>query len=182
MSNYYYVDLTSYLNNRGFTTDRDYYRGFLSLGESSLPEEQVNFDKVYFCNDVPFRLCKNENFDNMATEGQRIDFPVLKVKKIHFLGVSNNGDLFDFLYFMFNSTCAYRTKLCFSDFISSEPAFGDQIAINFTYMNTRSGRLDHYKPNIWYYPITLEKNAEINGIEFEDNPSMHVFAITIETE
>ncbi|ATF15815.1 hypothetical protein A616_28850 [Brevibacillus brevis X23] len=176
------LDLCSYFNNRGLTSDADYKLGFLSLGNTSLPVEQVSFANDFIYDGIPFRFNKNETGDNIELAGQLVNFPSMYIKKLHFLGVSNNGDFFDDLHFMNDKQCVGTKRLYLSNFLNTHPSFDDKSAITFTYANTRGGKRDHYKPNIWYYSIDLEEPLFFNGIKFEDNPSMHIFAITVELE
>lgn len=177
---YHIFDISPYINNRGFTTHETYKDGFLSLGQSSLPAEQVTFDSIFYINNVPFVFKKNHIGDNIEMEGQLLKFSVLKVKNIHILGVSSNGDLYDSINLLYDEQLVERVKVYLSDFLSPQPYFEDQLALSFTHLNTRVGIKEHYKPNMWYYNVKLPAIPKINGIKLEDNPSMHIFAITFE--
>jgi hypothetical protein len=57
--------------------------------------------------------------------------------------------------------------------------FNDKRAMQLRYLNSYSGRYDGIQPTIWYNRFDLGEASEMNQLEFEDNPSIHIFAITL---
>ncbi|AKF95959.1 hypothetical protein [Brevibacillus laterosporus] len=181
MNNYVCLNIQSFINNRGATSSNNYQQGELSLGKSSLPEEEFPKDLRFTFNNVPFQFYRSEQGDNIEMEGQTLEFSPLSASKVHFLGVSSNGDMFDNIYFLNNTEVIHTGKLYLSDFVSELPAFQDQCALCFSYLNTRGGKRDHIKPKLWYSYIELPQLKTINKIRLEDNPFIHIFAITFES-
>ncbi|MGN7471965.1 hypothetical protein [Brevibacillus sp. SAFN-007a] len=182
MSKFWMLNIGPYLNNRGFTTEQNVQDGNLSLGGSSLPVEGVPLDREFVYKNIPFHFTYKLEGDNIELEGQTIGFPSQFISKIHVIGVSSNGSLSDYLYLLQNDVVVKKAKVCLSDFVETVPALGDELAINFEYLHTQVGRNDFYRPNLWYYCVDLEKTYFINGIRLEDNPFMHIFAVTFESE
>lgn len=179
MKQYHCLDIHNYVNNKGITSSRDYSKGSLSLGGSSLPIEEFPNENCYCFYGVPFKFCIEDHADNIELEGQTINIPTVVTNEISFLGVSCNSDLMDTVHFLFDETIVQSDKLYFSDLLSEKPAFKDESALKFSYLNTRVGKQNHFKPNIWYSSIKFLDYCKINKIMFEDNPFMHIFAITM---
>ncbi|MFJ7734147.1 hypothetical protein ACIQXF_20055 [Lysinibacillus sp. NPDC097231] len=182
MDKYVCLSLNQYFNNIGTTNSSNFLRGELSLGESSLPQENIPFGTPFIFEGTPFLLSKNTDLsDNIQMENQQIrlkDIP--RIKKLHFLGVSNNGDLYEEIHFLKNNKNVYSDFLKLSDFTSSDSFFDDKRALQFEYMYTRKGINTSYKPSMWYNYIKFPHPIPIDEIVFEDNPFIHIFAITLE--
>jgi hypothetical protein len=174
------INLNPYFTNHGFTFENNQEIGNLSLGGSSLPGTNISFDIPFQVDDIPFQLGKNCDGDNVEMSGQVIAFKEMKIHRIHVLGVSNNGDFYDWIYLSNNGKQLLKEKLYLSDFVSIKPSFNDKLAISFPYLHSQGGIREQYKPNLWLYSINVSEDFGINQITLEDNPFIHIFAITIE--
>jgi hypothetical protein len=183
MGTYVMLDLKAFLNNRGCTLLSENHLGSLSLGGSSLPTEEFPFGKTLTVDTVPFAFAQTETGnDNMECTEQTIPLSPCVVKQLHVLGTSSNTDLFDSVSFLYKGTIVHQGRLYLSSFTSSEPAFTDRSVLTFSALHTRAGRYDHIKPHLWYCSLPLAQPQIVDSLQFEDNPSMHIFALTIESE
>lgn len=183
MVTYVMLDLKAFLNSRGCTPLRENHLGCLSLGGSSFPAEEFPFGKTLTVDTVPFVFGQTEtDDDNMECTEQTVPFSPCVVKQLHVLGTSSNADLFDTVSFLYQGAIIHQGRLCLSSFMSSEPAFTDRPVLAFSALHTHAGRYDHIKPRLWYCSLPLAQPQLVDSLQFEDNPSMHVFALTIESE
>lgn len=177
---YLCLNLEKYLNNKGTTSEDDMKNGNLSIGNSSLPEKNVLLNTEFSYKNIPFFISKKDYFDNIELEGQKLTFKPLPITAIHILGVSSNGDYFEPIHFVRNNEVVNSEIFFLTDFLSSEPAFRDEPAIQCKYLHTQSGINNYYKPTIWYDCIRFDQSIEVDGLQLEDNPFIHIFAISLE--
>lgn len=182
MGSFITLDLQAFFNNRGCTHLDEKHLGNLSLGGGSLPSEELSFGEPLVIDGVPFVCNQNEAGDNIECAEQTITFPPHRVKRLHVLGTSSNTDLFDYISFLYEGAVIHRDRFYLSGFSSTQSAFSDHLALVFSCLHTRAGRYEHLKPHVWYYTLVLPQLLSVDSLRFEDNPSMHVFALTIEDQ
>lgn len=155
--------------------------GDLTIGLSSYPAEEIPFNKESTFKSVPFQLVKRATGeDNLQLVGQELNIPPFKVTKIHFIGCSVNGDIYDDLIVKYNQRVIGKERMFLSEVFSEKPAFNDKLFLDFNYSHSRQGINNNLRPKLWYNYIRLNKAEVVNKIEFEDNPFIHIFAITFE--
>ncbi|GMX63799.1 hypothetical protein Elgi_03530 [Paenibacillus elgii] len=177
------MDLRPYFNNRGFTYESRCEEGRLTMGSSSFPAESIRFGRMYRFDGIPFRYQTSEDGDNIETSGQTVALPWMPgtLDCVHALGVSANGDSFDRVSFVAGDRLLHTARLALTDFVSDRPAFGDRLAMTLPYMHMVSGRYAHVRPNLWLCSIPYPGEVgAARALVFEDNPSMHIFAMTLE--
>ncbi|MFJ1121942.1 MULTISPECIES: hypothetical protein [Bacillus cereus group] len=178
--NYIKLDFRQQFNNQGFTKTGLEAEGALSFGGSSLPAEYCP-KGLFEMEGVPYELFVDEpNGDNIELEGQTIFFGKNMYKKIHILGASNNGDFYESIQLVNDDQFIASYRVHLTDFVSREPKFGNRLAVEFPYINNKIGELKQFIPKIWCDSITFDQPLEFNCIKFGDNPSMHIFSITLE--
>jgi hypothetical protein len=181
MSIYQPIELFNYVNNRGITNEENTANGELSLGKSSLPLNEFPLDFKIKYRGIPFQFTYTQDGDNVELEGQSIyTYKRIKTSKVHFIGCSINGDLSDSVYFHYKGEMVDEKKLYFSDLMSSTPTFNDKKLLSFNHLHTQDGKREHYNPNLWIYTTELTQSYFVDEIKFNDNPFMHIFAITME--
>ncbi|SFS44344.1 hypothetical protein [Marininema halotolerans] len=176
------LDITPYVNNRGVTqADVDHQIGFITTGGCSLPFEEIPIEAGLIIEGVPFQFSYTDEGDNIELEGQILRFSPVTARKIHILGVSTNGNFFDRIQFLSEERLIHTDRLALTNFIEREPFFPkNRVALQFTYMNTRVGPRNSLHPILWHTALDFEKERSFDTIILEDNPSMHIFAITFE--
>ncbi|MFD1447630.1 hypothetical protein [Oceanobacillus profundus] len=180
---YKIINLHYWFNNKGFTNEDDLEKGELSLSFSSLPQKLINFNKNIIYKGIPFKFSQNNSGDNVEMTGQRIYFgETWDIQKIHVLGTSNNGSFCEEVHIYNDFKPLASKSICFSDFIQPFPQFDEEIVIKFPYTHTQNGINDNFSPIIWYTSIDFDKPIQANNLLFEDNPSMHIFCMTIEVK
>ncbi|SDZ37968.1 hypothetical protein [Bacillus sp. 166amftsu] len=172
------IHLDSYCNNIGVTSNDTIYEGNLTLNGSSLPLEGPFCKQVFYFEHIPFYMKKLSKFDNIAMEGQEIKVNAYNAKNIHIIGNSVSGSYFDDISFKSEGEIIERKRLSLTDFISEEPVFNNQLFYRFTKINSRQPL--HLKGSLWKQSINFEPSINVESIILEDNPFIHIFAITIE--
>lgn len=178
-NSYFCLDLSSYFNNKGITSESNMKEGMLSLGYSSFPEKGFPNKEVFYYKNVPFKLAKDSFYDNVELSEQIIEFPQKQVESVYVLGVANNGDFFEKITFLCNGERVEDGDLHFTDFMSTYPVFNNELVYRADYLHTVTGKYTYVKPILWYDAIHLQDKKNIDAIQVEDNPSMHIFAITL---
>ncbi|QHE59792.1 hypothetical protein FHE72_01110 [Rossellomorea vietnamensis] len=180
MKTYSEIDISMYVNNRGITYEGNMEFGNLNYRIQSLPGEELLNEKKHHLNGIPFSLTYTERGDNIELANQKLIFPTQLGGKIHFIGVSSNGDFFEDLQILLNGNLILQKRLYLSDFNSQEPLFENECFMRLEYIHSPLGKDYTIKPSLWHFCIDLEKNLEFNEISLKDNISMHIFAITVE--
>lgn len=177
---YYMLDLKSIFNNKGFTKIGYESEGAFALGGSTYPAEKRP-PQEFISEDIPFIITENDQgYDNFELERQEIKIKSGNYTKIYFLGASNNGDFYETVNFLSSGKIISSKKIYFTDFINDEPMFDNSLAFEFPYVHTRVGILENFKPKIWSFCLLLNEDKKIDTIKFGDNPSIHIFSITLE--
>lgn len=183
---YHNVDLLKSFNNIGLTETipEKYLEGELTLGNSSIPCDKLDFRNLHFYKKVPFLISKNKNYqDNIELQGQTLTINKKKVKRVHFLSCSCYGDYQFSIYI--NGVVEKTTTT--KDFVYYDGTnFNDNKEIycwhKFPHMNTQNGKNTVHDTAIWYTYICLENPIDIEKIVFDDIPLVHIFSITLEGE
>ncbi|MEH6989564.1 hypothetical protein [Cytobacillus firmus] len=171
------LDLTEHFNNIGVTTNENKQNGMLSLAGSSLPFEGPFKENEYYSNEIPFKLKKESEFDNISLQSQKIKINSKHLKAIHFVGNSESGSYFDRIFLISNGDVIYKGSISLTDFLSEGPSFNNLLVYRFHKVNNRP---PHYNGSLWLHSIYLPNTMQVDTLEFEDNPFIHIFAITIE--
>jgi hypothetical protein len=170
---YIQLDIKEQLNSRGITTFAEREKGYLAFGGYSFPKE--HFPK--YDTDV-FSFHFDEN-DNMELEEQRLSVPVMSYKKAILIGCSNNGDFFEDISFYNREELVDTKRVVFPDILSNEPEEGPKVFGRFPYIHTKTTKVDYLQPSLWINTIEWTEEMVFDHIQFGDNPSIHLFAITL---
>ncbi|WEG19158.1 hypothetical protein PQ478_21625 (plasmid) [Alkalihalophilus pseudofirmus] len=181
---YHKVFINDFINNRGFTSISESKTGELTHTGMSLPGDDLIYNTELQVNGVPFFITKDENnLDNIELEGQLVPFKITTVKRIHFLSLSCYGSYFQNLN-LFNDEVVVDIKPFYTtELINKQPAFEKvRTGLFFDYVHNKKGKVTNLTGTIWHSEIDLAYPKKINAVLFEDNPAIHVFAITLECE
>ena len=183
MNNFVTLNLEEYFCNKGFSfSNRMDEANFTGIG-SSYPAELMPQSEVIDINNIPFIFpTNNSKFDNMEFNRQVIKFEHDSYESIHFLGAADNGSFEEEL--ILSDGDNYKTvTLGFTNWLEQNPIFGEEVAINFQYMHTKSGKkIEELSPKIWFNKVEIQQSTSVpffNSITFPDNPGMHIFGITL---
>ncbi|WP_235598397.1 hypothetical protein, partial [Heyndrickxia sporothermodurans] len=72
----------------------------------------------------------------------------------------------------------FKYKVGFTDWTSTEPVYSEKVAFRCKKAYTHRGEVNT-ETTIWYQMLILN-DLDINYIKFRDNPSVHIFSITLE--
>lgn len=179
-----FVDLTSYLNNKGFGNDihTSSIADFTSLGHYFL-NENLPLQKIWLINDMKFLFpdISDCQYDNISCNNQNISISPGQYYHIMILGCAEWGDFSDNLTIYYTDGYIEKIHLGFSDWCRIvAPVYGEVIAWigkgaerkeNSIQSLTNPTRLYAQKFSIYY-----QKN--IIGIQLPDCPNIHIFAIS----
>ncbi|MGE6631480.1 hypothetical protein [Bacillus sp. NPDC077027] len=180
MGIYQTINLEPYVNNRGMTYEKDYQKGKLTLGNASFPAELLLKEQEPVIHGIPFEFIYINKGDNIELEGQSIQLGQIKAEALHIVGCACNGNLYEDVTFLLNGHPVHQSRLSLTDVIEQEPAFSDRLALSFNYIHTVTGINRHLGSRLWHDTLSLPKGTLFDEIQFEDNPSMHIFAMTLE--
>lgn len=180
MKTYQTLSLHDYVNNRGITYQNEYDKGQLTIGGASLPAELIMSVQDPIIEGIPFQFIYQDQGDNIELEGQSLRFPPLEAEALHVVGCSSNGNLYEEISLLREGHVVCETRLSLTDVIEREPAFHDRAAYAFDYIHTVSGINHHLTSNLWLDSLTFSQKVVFDEIRFQDNPFMHIFAMTIQ--
>ncbi|MFP3419018.1 hypothetical protein R0K30_03690 [Bacillus sp. SIMBA_154] len=180
MKTYQTISLDDYVNNRGITHQNEYDKGQLTIGGASLPAELVMNLQHHLVEGIPFQFIYKDQGDNIELEGQSIHLPLLEAEALHVIGCSSNGNLYENISFLREGKVVYESRLSLTDVIEQEPAFNDRAAYAFDYIHTVAGINHHLTSRLWLNSLSLSHKVVFDEIRFQDNPFMHIFAMTIQ--
>lgn len=180
MKTYQPLTLNDYVNNRGITYQNEYEKGQLTIGGASLPAELVMSVKDSFVEGIPFQFIYQDQGDNIELEGQSIHLPTFEAEALHVVGCSSNGNLYEELTLLREGTVVWESRLSLTDVIEREPAFNDRVAYAFDYIHTVAGINHHLTSSLWIDSLSFSQKIVFDEIRFQDNPFMHIFAMTFQ--
>ena len=127
MERYEIIEIKNHLNNIGITGCDETSKGELAFSGASIPFDQIQVNSKFFYQDIPFKIFKTSQGDNIRLEAQKI-----KIKKsllsVHFLGVSSRGDFQENIYF-YNKNNKVKKDLSFTDFRTQKAFFDDYLLL-----------------------------------------------------
>lgn len=185
MSKFSKLDLTELFNNNGFNNDNGYRADFTCKGLfGRYPQEELpdGLNEVYV-KETPFKFPNQEiEFNNMELRGQKIHFKSNKYNKIHLLCAADTGSFEEKIKLYCSKNIEIATKsFGVTDWMAPTPYYNDEMAFRFSKSYSIRGIEENFKPSIWYQVIPLSGlESEISSIEFRDNPSVHIFSVTLE--
>lgn len=180
MKTYQPLTLNDYVNNRGITYQNEYENGQLTIGGASLPAELIMNVKNAAVEGIPFQFIYQGQGDNIELEGQSIHLPTLEAEALHVVGCSSNGNLYEEITLLREGNVVCESRLSLTDVIEREPAFNDRVAYAFDYIHTVAGINHHLTSSLWLDSLTFSQKVVFDEIRFQDNPFMHIFAMTIQ--
>lgn len=175
---YSFVNINSYLNNKGITDEDQIKLGDLSIGKSSIPLKLIEKNNPFTVGNIPFSINTKEKFDNICAENQRIEINT-NLKNIYILGVSCQGDYFEEMKIIKDENVIEKFNIGFTDFLSSKPYFNDVLAFRSEYSHTQTGIAKDLKISIWLNSISLDRETFVKNLILPDNIFLHIFGITI---
>ncbi|MBG9754185.1 hypothetical protein J2B92_11540 [Lysinibacillus sphaericus] len=182
MKSYKLIELNQTYNNNGFGYKAGIRGDFSAKGVNAVfpSEELPESDSVIILNDIPFTFpSKEENVkNNFELNNQEIKIPLKKYDKIHFLCAADTGSFLEKIK-IGNDAEEYEIRAGFTNWTEIEPSFSEKIAIR-THKGYSGNKELDVNLTIWHQSINISKYNLIDSIRFRDNPSVHIFSITLE--
>ncbi|MFD2671668.1 hypothetical protein [Marinicrinis sediminis] len=186
---YQKLNLNPYLNHKGIswtTPHREIAASLEHLG-LSLPGEALPHDEEVILNDIPFQFPKtDEAFDHISCEGQEIRMDrVQGVRSLYILGCCSHGDYEEKGALVFADDAVesilFRLSYMARWHWDHRLTFDDQMGLHTAYHRSGHSRLD-IGAGIWMNRIGMACDRPLQAIRLPDNPYMHIFAMTLETD
>lgn len=180
---HFFVDTKPYLNSTVTTYDCDRKRGNLNAWGNSFPAEELPFGATLTVNSVPFNLSAKveRGHDNIEVLGQAIQIgDIGPARGVAFLGCGEMGDQ----YLTGRIISLKREPLSFSvlangSMIPADRAVGGD-GFTFTHLHYPGGyELDLMSAGVWCFQYRWEELLEVTQFEFDSNPLVHLFALTL---
>jgi hypothetical protein len=178
------VDLESYFDNRGITSETDLATGEFNIWFNSFPAEELpppgNFIEV---GAVPFLFPapNAQGKDNFRCSGQLIELPPGDYDWIYLLAVAERRSE-DFVYLHYADGATDPEWLRVSDFWAETPAhFGEQHYLRCTCLHYPRHVQRKMGSAIWSCPVPVPRLTPLAAIRLPDNPAIHIFALSLMT-
>ncbi|USK44114.1 hypothetical protein [Cytobacillus oceanisediminis] len=188
MNKYELINLSKFYNNNAFSYIEYYKNGengdFTFSGlQSCYPSEDLpDGDELVYLNEIPFIFpskCKNKQ-NNFELADQHIHIQNNKYKKVHFLGSADIDNHVEQVSF-YSKINIYVRELGLTNWLREKPLYNEKVGVRCSKAYSLKGEHDNFKPTIWHQVINIEDIEDpINTISFRDNPSVHIFCITLE--
>lgn len=181
-NDYVFIDLSGYLNNKGFDTypPKSPMSDFTSYGHYFIREEDFIRD-TWNVGDMLFKvhIDPNETYDNVSCMGQEISVPEGYYGRIRIMGCSEYGSYTDKVGIYTTGGNVYSIPITFYEWCDNSNK--DILAWK--------GRIAHKKENevliidqehkIYAKEFVLSYNEKINKIKLPECPNLHLFAISM---
>ncbi|MEC2074266.1 hypothetical protein [Alkalihalophilus marmarensis] len=182
------LNIDKFFNNNAFSY-KEFYESqengdFNYLGlESCYPSEDLpEGNKIYYSHQIPFFFPSKDKseMNNFELSEQNIGFTEDKYKKIHILGSSDLDNNVEKVQ-IHTINKKYERQLGFTNWLSNIPLYNEYEAVKCSKAFTINGEYHNFNPKIWHQVIDISDiNDRINKISFRNNPSVHIFCITLE--
>ncbi|MGY1422612.1 hypothetical protein [Bacillus cereus] len=175
---FYSLNLERYFNSTGMTSFDESSKGNLDeFAKLSFPKKFLK-ENLYF-KDVPFKLNLDTVSDNISLKNQmKIEMKRREINEIYILGACNNGNFSTKMDFYDKENLVLSKHIYFTD-LMEENSFRDNIKfIEVPYVHSPRGKLS-IKSSLWLEKVSLEKEILVDSLAFEENPFVHIFAVTL---
>ena len=176
------VDLRSYFDNRGITSEQNLAVGEFNIWFNSYPAEELpEPGNTVEIGAVPylFPAPNADGKDNFRCSGQRIGLPLGDYDWIYLLAAAERRSE-DFVYLHYADGSTDPEWLRVSDFWAETPAhFGERHCIRCTCLHYPRHVQRKMGPAIWACRVPVPRLTELVALRLPDNPAIHIFALTL---
>lgn len=184
MGKYEMINLEELFNNKGISRmNNPQDANFTGFGSSYISENLQSSRSVLELYGVPFLFPNKDPLvvDNLEFMNQEIQIKEAYYSNIHVLGAADNGSFIEPIKLVGNDI--KEVKIGLTDWIESSPKFNNKKGIICEGINSnKSGYTRTVKTNIWYSVVGIPSNSLFKSILLVDNPSMHIFSLTLEKD
>ncbi len=187
------IDLSGFFNNDGISYDANRGDGDFDSWEKTFPAEELpESESIFEHEHVPFWFPDKSDGkgNNLALCGNCVAVPPRCYARIFVIGASENGSFKDTLTLHYADGIPEKRELALSEFFCQDSFFNDAPALACSHYHTPEGDVSYFeipgfrktriKPHLWMQKIELNEQRGLRQIEFPDNPSMHIFCLTMQ--
>jgi len=153
-----------------------------------LKEHFIKANKKVVLNDIEYKFCWTNQFDNVQCENQEVAVSKNQYNEIHFIGFTYWGDNHIFFKLIFSDGTHECAKIFFPDWghpmeninngLGSESATRAKCRLADVFISSGRGKV---LLNIYQFSYKIESKKQLTKIMFPDNIMTHIFAITLES-
>lgn len=180
INNYYYVDLSTIFNNKGFGSideAADFDNNNYFFLRNGLPDDsRIDIDKISF----KVKNCINE-MDNVFCLNQTVTVQKRTYSSIMLLGCTENGNYTGELEIIYDDNSTQIIPVRFTDWWSSFPIYNEKIAWSGNCARLKDGEFSAMPNNVSLFAqiFKVDNNKKICKIKLPESPNIHIFAITL---
>lgn len=129
---------------------------------------------------VPFYMgsISSNTKNNITLQGQKIGVKNARYKNIFILGSSDHGNYVKSMKLFYLDGTSQEVPIGFADWFL-KPLDGEWIAFTAPYgLNSQMQKIDG-NPKLYIQKVKINSSKELTGIEFPEQTTMHVFAISL---
>lgn len=175
------IDLTSYLNNVGVTSEPNLANGELNIWRNSYPLDEVRaLGEEIDVGGIRFAMPSVDGVgpDSIRCSGQHIQLPTNRFDWIYLL-CSSERRVEDEAALHFASGDVDFIPFCVSDFWPGAMGrSGEPEAVRFSALNFPRHRQERIEPAIWRQRLPVARETPLSALRLPNNVAAHVFAIT----
>lgn len=182
------IDLSPFFRNDGISYDTNRSDGDFDGHGLTFPAEELPESNTVITlhgTDFLFPDKSDGAKNNVILEGQTIPVPVNRYSNIYILGASEQGSFEEKIIFQYTAGNFEKVQLGLTDCRNhfGMLQFGEKEAIKCSSYHYPNADLHSSRGNrncgIWLQVIRVNSWKELKGIQLGDNPSMHIFAMTV---
>ncbi|CUB19111.1 hypothetical protein BN2127_JRS3_01775 [Bacillus safensis] len=175
---FYQLNLKEYFNSTGITTLDEASKGSLDIfANLSFPKEYFQ-ENMYF-NNIPFKIELDSILDNISIDDElKVSFERNNFTDVYILGACNNGNFSNNIHFYSEENLIFSKKIHITDLMEEIPYKRNEKFVTSDYVYTPNGKLDT-TISLWVERIQFSKEFLLDSLTLEENPFIHIFAITL---
>lgn len=179
------LQLHGLYSNDAFSDNRNPSKGNFdarsgALGATYPAERAPAANEVVELVGIPFMFPpSDEDANNLALTGQRLEIPAGPYRSIWLLGASEQGNYAMPVTLEYSDGSSEQLELGLSDWCQL-PRYGEAIALEFAQRRGAGGAVERITCRIWLQQLQVDPARELSIISLPDRETMHIFAITLE--
>lgn len=177
---FFFMCLGALFNNKAVSSNALSTDAEMWVPGTGYPAQELpHSNEIVWLQDTPILFpAKTRTKDNWVLERRLLTFTPERIDEIHLLCAGSGGSYFEEVAIQFEDGQLETFDVYFCDWRDQEPMEGYKARIQCSYHHY-SGQDDPRPTNMWLQTVSLRAKGKISGLQFNDNPFAHVFAMTL---
>lgn len=175
----HHVDLSRYLNHRGFGSE-EHPADFDSSGYY-FPSSLIPLETTLHLDDMSFNMNVapgHNEYDNISCYGQEVELEGEKADFLTILGCSEMGNFLDQLTVKYQDGSKDTLVFGFSDWWNFHAVNNERVAWNEQVAHNEQGWINH-KVHLYAAKLRLKSGRPLESLVLPMMPNIHIFAISV---